>query len=158
MNLDWLKSGIAPLDNLISFLHKQSKTNDVLKKQVLMELRNNLNIFKNAFLNEVSPDTIIDLLSNDAIQEAVKNNFAFKKLKAGGIEPYHVYDDRNKKYIGWTAERLIDKIDEKIVELKLLKKMNNGSVAQLKNNVPLMISNLYFRMKLVVDFIRSDFK
>jgi hypothetical protein len=158
MNLDWLKSGIAPLDNLISFLHKQSKTNDVLKKQVLMELRNNLNIFKNAFLNEVSPDTIIDLLSNDAIQEAVKNNFAFKKLKAGGIEPYHVYDDRNKKYIGWTAERLIDKIDEKIVELKLLKKMNNGSVAQMKNNVPLMISNLYFRMKLLVDFIRSDFK
>ncbi len=158
MNLDWLKSGIAPLDNLISFLHKQSKTNDVLKKQVLMELRNNLNIFKNAFLNEVSPDTIIDLLSNEAIQEAVKNNFAFKKLKAGGIEPYHVYDDRNKKYIGWTAERLIDKIDEKIVELKLLKKMNNGSVAQLKNNVPLMISNLYFRMKLLVDFIRSDFK
>lgn len=158
MNLDWLKSGIAPLDNLISFLHKQSKTNDVLKKQMLMELRNNLNIFKNAFLNEVSPDTIIDLLSNEAIQEAVKNNFAFKKLKAGGIEPYHVYDDRNKKYIGWTAERLIDKIDEKIVELKLLKKMNNGSVAQLKNNVPLMISNLYFRMKLLVDFIRSDFK
>ena len=158
MNLDWLKSGIAPLDNLISFLHKQSKTNDVLKKQVLMELRNNLNIFKNAFLNEVSPDTIIDLLSNEAIQEAVKNNFAFKKLKAGGIEPYHVYDDRNKKYIGWTAERLIDKIDEKIVELKLLKKMNNGSVALLKNNVPLMISNLYFRMKLLVDFIRSDFK
>lgn len=158
MNLDWLKSGIAPLDNLISFLHKQSKTNDVLKKQVLMELRNNLNIFKNAFLNEVSPDTIIDLLSNEAIQEAVKNNFAFKKLKASGIEPYHVYDDRNKKYIGWTAERLIDKIDEKIVELKLLKKMNNGSVAQLKNNVPLMISNLYFRMKLLVDFIRSDFK
>lgn len=158
MNLDWLKSGIAPLDNLISFLHKQSKTNDVLKKQVLMELRNNLNVFKNASLNEVSPDTVIDLLSNEAILDAVKNNFAFKKLKAGSIEPYHVFDDRNKKYIGWTAERLIDKIDEKIVELKLLKKMNNGSVEKLKNNVPLMISNLYFRMKLLVDFIRSDFK
>ena len=81
MNLDWLKSGIAPLDNLISFLHKQSKTSDVLKKQVLMELRNNLNIFKNGFLNEVSADKIIDLLSNDAIQEAIKQNFAFKKLK-----------------------------------------------------------------------------
>lgn len=67
MNLDWLKSGIAPLDNLISFLQKQSKTNDVLKKQVLMELRNNLNIFKNAFRNNVTPDTIIDLLTNDAI-------------------------------------------------------------------------------------------
>lgn len=158
MNLDWLKSGIAPLDNLISFLYKHSKTNDVLKKQVLMELRNNLNIFKNAYLNEVSPDTVIDLLSNEAIQEAIKQNFAFKKLKGGKIESRHVYDDRNKKYIGWTAEKLIDKIDEKIVELKLLKKMNKGSVNQLKNNVQLMISNLYFRMKLLADFIRSDFK
>lgn len=158
MNFDWLKSGIAPLDNLISFLHKQSKTNDVLKKQVLMELRNNLNLFKNAFLNNVSPDTIIDLLSNDAIQEAIKQNFTFKKLKASTIEPYHVYDDRNKRYIGWNAERIVDKIDEKIVELKLLKKMNNGSVTNVKNNVQLMISNLYFRMKLLADFIQSDFK
>ncbi len=158
MNFDWLKSGIAPLDNLISFLHKQSKTNDVLKKQVLMELRNNLNIFKNAFLNNVSPDTIIDLLSNDAIQEAIKQNFTFKKLKTGTIEPYHVYDDRNKRYIGWNAERIVDKIDEKIVELKTLKKMSNGSVTNVKNNVQLMISNLYFRMKLLADFIQSDFK
>jgi len=109
-------------------------------------------------MNEVSPDTVIDLLSNDAIQDGVKNNFTFKKLKAGGIEPYHVFDDRNKKYIGWTAEKLIDKIDEKIVELKLLKKMNKGSVEKLKNNVPLMISNLYYRMKLLADFIKSDFK
>lgn len=158
MNLDWLKSGIAPLDNLISFLHKQSMTADVMKKQLLMELRNNLNIFKNAFLNKTNPDTVIDLLSNEAIQEAVKNNFAFKKLKAGAIEPYHVFDERNKKYIGWTAEKLVDKIDEKIVELKNLKKLNNGTVNNLKNNVPLMISNLYFRMKLLADFIKSDFK
>lgn len=158
MNPDWLKSGITPLDNLIAFLYKQSKTNDVLKKQVLMELRNNLNIFKNAYLNEVSHDIVIDLLSNDAIQEAVKNNFNFKKLKAGGIEPYHVFDDRNKKYIGWTAEKIIDKIDEKIAELKLLKKMNKGSVEKLKNNIPLMISNLFYRMKLLADFIKSDFK
>jgi hypothetical protein len=155
MNLDWLKSGITPLDHLIAFLHKQSKTNDVLKKQVLMELRNNLNIFKNAYLNEVSPDTVIDLLSNDAIQEAIKHNFSFKKLKAGTIEPYHVFDDRNKKYIGWTAEKIIDKIDEKIVELKLLKKMNKGSVDKIRNNVQLMISNLYFRMKLLADFIKN---
>lgn len=158
MNLDWLKSGIAPLDNLISFLHKQSKTADVLKKQLLMELRNNLNIFKNAFLNKTNPDTVIDLLSNEAVQEAIKNNFAFKKLKAGAIEPYHVFDERNKKYIGWTAEKLVDKIDEKIVELKNLKKLNNGTVNNLKNNVSLMISNLYFRMKLLADFIKSDFK
>lgn len=154
MNLDWLKSGITPLQGLIGFLQKKSETNDVQKKQLLMELRNNLNIFSNGFKNDVSFDKLIDLLSNEAIQQAIKNNFSFSKLRSGKIDAKHIYNDRNKKYIGWTAEQLIDKIDEKIVELKNIKKMN-GSVEKAKNNIPLMVSNLYYRMKLLADFIRA---
>jgi hypothetical protein len=155
MQLEWLKTGIAPLKDLLTFLNKEGKTNDILKKQVIRELRNNLNIFHNAFLNNVKPDVMIGLLANEAIKEAIKNNFKFKKLKPGKIEPYHVFDDRNKKYIGWDAEKLTDKIDEKIEELKNIKKMNGGSVEKVKNNVPLMLSNLYYRMKLLADFIKG---
>lgn len=155
MQLEWLKTGITPLKDLLTFLNNESKTSDVIKKQVIRELRNNLNIFHNAFLNEVKPDVMIDLLSNEAIKEAIKNNFKFKKIKAGDIEPYHVFDDRNKKYIGWDAERLIDKIDEKIEELRNIKKMNGGSVEKVKNNLSLMLSNLYYRMKLLADFIKG---
>jgi hypothetical protein len=155
MQLEWLKTGITPLKDLLTFLNNESKTSDVIKKQVIRELRNNLNIFHNAFLNEVKPDVMIDLLSNEAIQEAIKNNFKFKKIKSGNIEPYHVFDDRNKKYIGWDAERLIDKIDEKIEELRNIKKMNGGSVEKVKNNLSLMLSNLYYRMKLLADFIKG---
>ncbi len=155
MNLEWLKTGIGPLKDLLTFLNKESKTSDVLKKQLIRELRNNLNIFHNGYLNEVSANTLIDMLENEAIKEAIKNNFKFKKLKAGTIEPYHVFDDRNKKYIGWDAEKLIDKIDEKIEELKIIKKMNNGSVEKTNNNVSLMLSNLYYRMKLLADFIKG---
>ncbi|HEX7844489.1 MAG TPA: hypothetical protein VF476_01745 [Chitinophagaceae bacterium] len=153
--MEWLKTGIGPLKDLLTFLNKEGKTNDVLKKQVIRELRNNLNIFHNAFLNNVEPDVMIDMLSNEVIKEAIKDNFKFKKLKPGSIEPYHVFDDRNKKYTGWDAEKLIDKIDEKIEELKNIKKMNGGTVAKAKNNVSLMLSNLYYRMKLLVDFIKG---
>lgn len=156
MNLDWLKTGIGPLKDLVTFLNKESKTNDVLKKQVIRELRDNLNIFSNAYKNSNPPDVMIDLLSNDAIKEAIKNNFKFKKIKAGTIEPYHVFDERNKKYIGWDAEKLIDKIDEKIQELKIIKKMNGNSVEKVKNNISLMLSNLYYRMKLLADFIKGQ--
>lgn len=155
MNLDWLKTGIGPLQDLLTFLTKEGKTTDILKKQVLRELRNNLNIFHNAFKNNVVADVIIDMLSNEEIKKAVAANFKFNKLKPGRIEPYHVFDDRNKKYIGWDADKLTDKIDEKIEELKNIKKMNDNSVATVKNNVPVMISNLYFRMKLLVDFIKG---
>jgi len=156
MNLDWLKTGIGPLKDLLSFLNKESKTADILKKQVIRELRNNLNIFHNAYLNNVSPDVMIDMLTNDAIKEAIKNNFKFKKLKTGLIKSSHVEEERNKKYIGWDAEKLIDKIDEKIEELKDIKKMNGGSVEKVKNNIPLMVSNLYYRMKLLADFIKGN--
>ena len=155
MNLEWLKTGIGPLKDLLTFLNKESKTSDVLKKQVIRELRNNLNIFHNAFLNNVSSDVMIDMLSNEAIKDAIKGNFKFKKLKAGCIEPYHVFDDRNKKYIGWDGEKLVDKIDEKIEELKIIKKMNGNSVEKVNNNVSLMLSNLYYRMKLLADFIKG---
>src|ERR1700722_1251668 len=147
--MDLLNASISPLKDLIGFLQKKSKTNDVQKKQLIMELRNNLNVFRNGFLNNTPYDNMIDLLSNDAIQQAVKENFSFKKLKAGVIEAPHVYDDRNKKYIGWNAERITDKIDEKIVELKNLKKMNGGSLRETKSNMSLMMSNLYFRMNVL---------
>jgi len=156
MEMEWIKLSISPLKDLIAFLTTKTKTNDVHKKQLFIELRDNLNVFSNGFLNEVSYDVLIDLLSNGAIQHAVQDNFAFKKLKHGKILAHQILDDRNKKYLGWDAERLIDKIDEKIVELKNIKKMNGGSVQNVKNNIPLMMSNLYFRMKLLADFIRND--
>ena len=158
MEWEWLKTGISPLKDLMVFLNKEAKTNDVLKKQVIRELRNNLNIFHNGFLNNISQNVMIDMLNNDSIKEAQKNNFKFKKLKPGTIEPYHIYDERNKRYSGWEAEKLIDKIDEKIEELKIIKKMNGGSVEKVKNNISLMLSNLFYRMKLLADFIRSDAK
>lgn len=155
MQLEWLKTGIGPLKDLLTFLNKEGKTNDVLKRQVIRELRNNLNIFHNAFLNNVDADIMIDMLSNEFIKKGVESNYKFNKLKPGGIEPYHVHDERNKKYIGWDAEKLVDKIDEKIEELKNIKKMNKNTVSNTKNNVSLMLSNLYYRMKLLADFIKG---
>jgi hypothetical protein len=154
--MEWLNSSIAPLRDLLTFLYKKSKTGDVLKKQVIIELRDNLNVFKNGFINQTPYDTMIDLLSHDAIQAAIKENFSFKKLQGGTIRASVVYEERNKKYVGWTAEELVDKIDEKIVELKNIKKMNRDSVKDVRNNISLMMSNLYFRMKLLADFIQSN--
>lgn len=154
--MEWFNSSIAPLKDLLDFLYKKSKTNDIHKKQVIIELRDNLNVFKNGFINQSAYDLMIDLLQRDAIQAAIRENFSFKKLHSGTIPAGIVKEERNKKYAGWTAEKLVDKIDEKIVELKNIKKLNLDSVKEVKNNIPLMMSNLYFRMKLLADFIQSE--
>lgn len=153
--MDFVSPGINSLKELIAYLNRETKTSDVLKKQVIRELHNNLNIFYNAYLNRVSEDVIIDMLDNVAIKEAIRGNFKFKKLKPGIIEPYHIEDDRNKRYMGWTAEKLIERIDEKTEELKNIKKMNNGSVASVKNNISLMLGNQYYRMMLLAAFIKG---
>jgi len=153
--MEWLNTSITPLKDLLAFLYKKSNTSDITKKQLIIELRDNLNVFKNGFFNQSPYDTMIDLLSRDAIQAAIGENFSFKKLKSGTIHSSVIYDERNKKYTGWTVEKLIDKIDEKIVELRNIKKMNQGSVKDVRNNISLMMSNLYFRMKLLADFIQS---
>ncbi len=154
--MEWLNTSIAPLKDLLAFLYRKSKTNDVHKKQLIIELRDNLNVFKNGFFNQSPYNTMIDLLSRDAIQSAIKENFTFKKLHSGTIQASIISEERNKKYIGWTAEKLVDKIDEKIVELKNIKKMNHDSVKDVRNNITLMMGNLYFRMKLLADFIQSE--
>ncbi len=153
--MEWLTTGISQLKDLISFLHKKSKTNDVLKKHIIIELRDNLNVFRNAFINDVPYDNLVELLQNNAYQDAIKNSFSFRKLRNGAIEARHVFEERNKRYIGWTVEKLADKIDEKIVELKNIKKLNGGSFKNIKNDIPQMVSNLYYRMKLMADFIKS---
>ncbi|MBI1780933.1 MAG: hypothetical protein HYR66_06130 [Sphingobacteriales bacterium] len=153
--MQWLSSTIAPLQNLIGFLYKKSKTNDVHKKQLLTELRDNLNVFKNAFMDNTPYENVIDLLSNSAIRNAVKENFNFNKLRQGKIAASHIKEDRNKRYLGWTTEKLTDKIDEKIQELKNIKQLNGGNIKKIEQKVSIKLSNLYFRMKLLADFIQS---
>lgn len=153
--MDWIGSAIAPLRDLIGFLHKKTQSNDIQKRQIIRELRNNLIVFENAFINKITSDKIIDNLCNDAIRQAIQANFDFNKIRRGKIDSTIIGDERNRKYLGWTAGKLLDKIDEKIEELKTIKRLN-GSADQARNNISLMLGNLYFRMKLLAEFIRSN--
>ncbi len=75
--MEWFNSSLAPLKDLLAFLYKKSKTNDVNKKQVIIELRDNLNVFKNGFFNQSPYDTMIDLLSRDADSGSDQRKFFF---------------------------------------------------------------------------------
>ena len=96
---------------------------------------------------------MIDNLSNKALLDAISDNFNFKKIKKGVIKKELINEDRNKKYIGWTTEKMLNKIDEKIEELRTIKKLNRSVNAVEKTNIPLLLSNLFYRMKLLADFI-----
>jgi hypothetical protein len=154
VSFEWVKTEIESLKDTLSFLTRASKTNELIKRQLLRELRNNLNIYHNASLNNVSNDIVIDMLSNEAISEAHKQDFSFRKIRSGKIEVQHVKDDANRQCIGWTAQKLFYDIDESIEKLKNLKKLNHDNRDELSNLSGMLII-LYFRMKLMADFIRN---
>ena len=147
---------IGELRELFGLLTAKSKTTNVHKKMIIRELRDNLKRYESVFKNRLSINALIDDISNEAIEKAINDNFNFKKLKKGYIPESIIHEPRNRKYIGWTAEAIVEKIDEKTEELKCIKRLNGGTVASLaKTNINLMLSNQFYRMKLLGRFINE---
>ena len=153
---DFIKSSIDLVSELIPFLSEKAKNSGKQKKLVIRELRDNLNTLKNGYKHRLPADVIVDTLSNSAYRNALEENFDFNKIRKGELQTFEISDKRNMRYLCWTMERLLDKIDEKIEELKQLKKMSGSLDALEGANISLMLSNLYFRMKLAAEFMRSE--
>ena len=150
---DFINPTINALKELIPYLSEKSKTENVTKRLLLRELRDNLKVLMYAHEKKADVDKVIERLNNNAIKEAVKTNFDFNKIRKGKITNEMVKEERNKKYIGWSCEQLFDKVDEKIEELRLIKNLY-PNMDESRKNMTLVVGNLYFRMKLLADFIR----
>lgn len=125
------------------------------KKLLLSEVELNLKQFQNAYKTKATYDQLIEVLSNARITKAREDAFIFSTIKAGKIKESHIKDPRNKRYIGKDCEWLFINIADKIEELKGLKKMNGTLEGITTMNVPLQFSNLFYKLKLLVTFVKS---
>lgn len=147
---------LVELINITKLLTAKSRSTNIHRRLIIRELRDNLKKFESAFKYRLSIDLLIDNISNSEILKAIDNNFNFKKLKKGIVHDNLIKEPRNRKYIGWSAEELLDKIDEKTEELKNIKRLNNGTVASLSDaNINLKLTNHFFRMMLLARLINE---
>jgi len=153
MAFDWI-SVIKIIPDLVGNLGGLVKYNRATKDALIRELRLNIKAFNTAFKNKkIDYDKLIDLLQNDAIKTARKSRFTFNSIKAQSIKQQDIRDSRNLRYIDKDCDWLFKNIDEKIEDLRIQKQYNN-SLNQLENsNISLQFSNLFFKMKLLADFI-----
>ena len=151
---DFLTPAISVLKELIPFLSAESKTENITKRLLLRELRDNFKVLMYAHEKNADIRLVIDQLNNSDIKDSIKGGFDFNKVRKGKITLKHVNDERNKKYIGWNCAKLFDKIDEKIEELRTIKKLYTN-IEDSKRHVSVMVANLYFRMRLLADFLRQ---
>lgn len=152
MAIEWIKF-VLELPKILKDLGGIIASSASKKKLILSELKNNLKQFENANRLRLNYDQLIELLSNDSIIKARQEGFVFSSIKIGKIQKKHIKEKRNEKYLGKNCEWLLINISDKIDELKKLK--TQKSLINLKElNMALQFSNLLFKMKLLVEFIK----
>lgn len=155
MTWTWL-SNILEISEIIKSLNTLISGNRAMKDALLRELKINLHAYKIAQENDlVDYDKLFDLLKNDKIIEARESQFVFSSIKTGKIKEHHIKDTRNQRYVGKDVSWLFKNIDEKIEDLRN-QKVYYDSLNQVKSsNIGLQFSNLFYKMKLLVDFIND---
>jgi hypothetical protein len=152
MDFSWLS--LLPIGEVYSDLGRLIKYNSAHKDLLIRELRRNIKAFKLAKRSRfVDYDALLSLMRTQAFENALHDRFPFSKVKRGKIESKHVFDKRNHRYIGKSADWMFKNIDAKINELNDLK----TQVGSLRNaestNTALHFTNLFYKMKLLSDFI-----
>lgn len=157
--MDWSWLAALPIAEVYSDLGRLIKYNSAHKDMLVRELRRNIKAFKSAKRSRsIDYDKLLDLMRTEAFENALADKYPFSKVKKGKIEAKHVFDKRNQRYIGKTAGWMFKNIESKITELHDLK-AQVGSLRYAQNtNVALHFTNLFFKMKLLADFIGNTDK
>jgi hypothetical protein len=155
MAWEWLSS-IKNITEIVTSLGELAQNNRATKDMLIRELRLNLKAFETAQNDDkTNYDKLLSLLKNEKIQKARESRFTFMTIKKGVIETKHIKDDRNKKYSGKSAEWLFKNIDEKIEDLRNQKQYHGSLETVDKSIIALQFSNLFYKMKLLAEFVKS---
>ncbi len=153
---DYLQTGIGTLKELFTFLSDRSNSKDIIKNNILRELRDNLKLLEHRDKSGVKLMALIEGLQFVMINEAYNKNYKFDKLLDHNkrLEKQFILNKRQEKYIGWDAEKFIYSIEGKIKDLKNLPNLY-ADITNAPINLPLRLDNLYYQSVLFVLFIRN---
>lgn len=155
MAWEWLSS-IKNIADIVASLGEIIKNNRATKDLLLRELKLNIKAFEIAQKNKkVEYDKLLELLKNEKIQKARESRYTFSTIKRGNIELKHIKDNRNKRYLDKNCEWLFKNIDEKIEDLRNQKQYHGTLKEFEKTSIALQFSNLFYKMKLLADFING---
>jgi hypothetical protein len=155
MAIEWL-SGVKNITDLVASLSGLVKNNRATRDLLIRELKLNIKAFDTAQKSKkIDYDKLLSLLNNERIKKAREEKFSFQTVKKGVLEHPHIKDSRNSKYTGKSCEWLFKNIDEKIEDLRIQKAYHGSLLIIRESNIPLQFSNLFYKMKLLAEFIKE---
>jgi hypothetical protein len=124
-----------------------------IKRQVLLEMQQNLATIQLYLENDLPIDKVIADLSVEKLKNGFDSGFSFNSFKRENIAaeataqiPFF------EKYIGWTTEQLFENIYLKISELKQLVRLDPDN-PNLRKSVRLI--NIFKLIKLLLIHIKA---
>jgi hypothetical protein len=156
MAWEWLIN-IKNIAEIVSSLGALVKNNRATSDLLIRELKINIKAFETAQkTKQIDYDKLLSLLKNQCIKEARESQFLFSTMKKGDLEKKHIHDERNLRYVGKNCDWLFKNIDEKIEDLRN-QLSYHGSLQQIdKTNIALQFSNLFYKLKLLADFLNHQ--
>ncbi|MEZ5014933.1 MAG: hypothetical protein R2794_11640 [Chitinophagales bacterium] len=153
---DYIQTGITNIKELFSWLNERSRSKDVLRNDLLREMRDNLKLLEHRNKEGVHVRAILQGLSAAKIEAAYSGNYNLRSLAHMAKLPAGlILNKRQEKYIGWDAEQFIYSIEGKIKDLKNLPALYKD-LDQAPVNLTLRLDNLYFQLLLLAVFIRNQ--
>ena len=153
---DYVQTGLNTIKDLFTWLSDRSKSKDVIKNNLLREIRDNLKMLEHRDKEGVNLKALIEGLNASAIADAYVNNYKFDELSEGKkqLEQQLVFNKRLEKYIGWDAGRFIYSIEGKIKDLKNIPNLY-ADISKSPLNITVRLDNLYYQLLLLAIFISS---
>jgi hypothetical protein len=143
--------------DIYKFLTQKSKANNISKRLLFRELKNNIERLEHRNKKGVDRKILIEKLENESVLKAIQDGYDFNKLA-----PKCAVDDslidafrKAKRYKGWNAEQVVLSIDEKTTSLKDLVAMF-PYFKESNLNLTARLNNLYFQCILLVILIRKS--
>lgn len=142
---------IQDLYAVFDSLYAKNLQKQVLKDSVEMEMAQNLDFLRAALQEQLEAEKIISGLENKYFLESIKSGFDFNSLQKSKLQTFTTGNIKEfNPYLGWSTEKLIKKVYERIAVLKKL------STTKPSIDVSRRLQNLFKLMILTIAHINDD--
>jgi len=145
--------GLSTAASVAKFIQSLIKSTRGIKRTLLLELQQNIQLIYLHFESGSLIDRIIEKLDSSYYKKAIESNFNFNSLQKAKLKEELINNvPQYKSYVGWTTEQLFTNIYIKIHTLQTIVEIDAKN-EKLRKNVRLI--NILKLMLLLLKHIKS---
>ena len=142
--------------DLLTVIKDKRKYRRIYLKEIKIEIRDNITLLRNRNKKNILKEKLIERLKDTAIRESIVVETDYNQLakKNAVVDKKHIKRKREKVCISWDCNKLVDKVSDKITDLKnqieIVKDFDKN-----KSGITQRLDNLYYQLLLLNELIKE---